>query len=628
MEQKTVFGIDLGTTNSCIARFDCSLINTFEIIEIDNAKTVPSVVAYDEIKNQWLIGESAKNYSKIYPSNAISSIKREMGKNDFSIKLGPHTLNAEEVSSKILSYLKEKTEEKLNIEINDVVITVPAYFNDLQRRATLNAGIMAKLNVLRIINEPTAAALIHEISQTSIFPETSAKTTPLIQKISNSEKWIVYDLGGGTFDVSIIEAKAHYKEVLASTGNNNLGGDNFDNILACHLLEQIIKSNPHLNDHLVALTHNFSLQAKLKNLAEEIKIALSTHSNKEINDFLELSIDTDTDTDILIPIKLSISRDKFQALIEPLVDSTIELLTQALQLANCRIAEISKLLLVGGSTKIPLIKEKLFTALGLHGDSYIDPDTSVALGAAVQAAISAKLNFDNIIIDVSPHSLGVAAFGHIDLIQQLNKNYANYENYLDNESDHGEEDNKNSGKYPKTFIPVIIKNSKLPAIFEKTFYTSFPHQDQIEINIFQGESQNTDENIFIGSFVVNLKPNVKIVPLNLSMEYDLNGIIKISMSSLQKEKIVNSYHMNLHSHTLPPTIRTEAEVETKTSPKPTNYLIAKIEGMLKKQSQVEINDILEQYRLLLADCSTDEQININLDLLENKLYDWIESQPS
>lgn len=622
MEQKTVFGIDLGTTNSCIARFkniddpDLGYLkSTFEIVEIDNANTLPSVVAYDESNQQWLVGESARNYSKLFPSNAVTSIKREMGKIDYKATLGPYTLSAEDISSKILSYLKNKTEEKLGngIKVEDVVITVPAYFNDLQRRSTLNAGIMAGLNVLRIINEPTAAALVHEISCENEHT-----------RLEKCEKWIVYDLGGGTFDVSIIEARAHYKEVLASTGDNNLGGDDFDNILACYILEQIIKDNPQIKDYINDLANNHTIQAKLKYLAEDIKITLSTQSTKEINDFFELELDY---KNIILPIKFTISRNTFQTLIEPFVDSTIELLHQALALANCKIEEISRLLLVGGSTKIPLIKEKLFSAFAIHGDSYIDPDLSVALGAAVQAAISAKLNFDNIVIDVSPHSLGVAAFGHIDIIKQLKT--------CDQDS--------LPSKHPKTFIPVITRNSKLPAKFEKTFYTSFPLQEQIEVNIYQGESQNTEENTFIGNFVANLQPNNRIVPLNLSMEYDLNGIIKISISSLQKEKIVNSYRMDLYLQNIELPPASPSQMPSPMNEISTNFLISKVEGLLgkiKEHSDIDlhIKQMLEQYRSLLNDSTVDDidsdndndsdNSNINIDLLENRLYDWIESQPA
>lgn len=631
MNKKCVFGIDLGTTNSCIAIYGT---NGFEVIEIDNSKTIPSVVAYDQDLNEWLVGESAKNFSKISPSNAALSIKREMGKIDHLIKLGPHTLSPEEISAKILNYLKVSAEKKLSaniedekvdekVEVKDVVITVPAYFNDLQRRATLNAGMLANLNVLRIINEPTAAALIHEISETTLHPH-------LHPHITASEKWIVYDLGGGTFDVSIIEAKPHYKEVLASTGNNLLGGDDFDNILARYVLKQMIKDDLRIKENLNNISNSFAICAKLKCVAEDVKIALSTDSHKEINDFCEFKI-APQDTTITLPIKLSISRDTFQALIEPFIDSTIELVQQALQLANCQINEISRLLLVGGSTKIPFVREKLFTAFALHADSYINPDTSVALGAAVQAAISAKLNFDNIIIDVSPHSLGVAAFGHIDIIKQLSSDEISTDNHYNHNYHH-----------PKTFIPIILRNSKLPASFEKIFYTSFPLQKQIEVAIYQGESQSVEDNIFIGSFIAELKPNKDIIPLNLNMEYDLNGIIKVTISSYQNKEVIISHRMDLKIQVLP---------SSQTETRPTNFLINKVEEILKNSCSsnycseyVQIKQMLEHYRFLLTSFEGDDcchyhqkyynnenndntnNENFSIDFLENKLYDWIESQ--
>ncbi|MBF0208061.1 MAG: Hsp70 family protein [Oligoflexia bacterium] len=563
----TVFGIDLGTTNTCIAQYR---EKKFKIIEIDHAATVPSVVAFDG--KDWLVGQAAKNYSKIDPQSAIASIKRQMGNQLYLKELGGVVLTPVEVAAKILQYVKEKAEAATTVAVKDVVITVPAYFNDYQRQATIEAGKLAGLNILRIVNEPTAASLVYDIGSTTshknygyggAFDGTFIRRDVVGQFghfpcLATEEKWLVYDLGGGTFDVTVLLVREGQKEVLASSGNNFLGGDDFDRRIVGFIVEQIrFKHQVDVSEDLVAA-------ARLKHLAESAKIALSVEVETVLNDVLIFGKEGKR-----IEINITITRLQFEEMIRDLIDSTIDKIKEVLQDANCRSSEINKLLLVGGSTRIPLVKEELKRCFNLEGQDYVDPDLSVALGACIQATICCGFNFDNIVIDVTPHSLGVAVVGELDDQDELllsvedsldelfegkegagrSKSKVN-DCYIYSETDSErkqEEIKKLTRHHPKTFSPVIHRNTKLPAKLVRTYYTMFGGHELIEVAVYQGESENTRENHFVGSFVVNLQPSPAKTAVSLGMEYDLNGMVNITVSQdSQKKAAVKSYRMNLN----------------------------------------------------------------------------------
>ena len=603
--KKNVFGIDLGTTNSCISIYQNK---KFEIIEIDHAKTVPSVIAF--CKNKLLVGIEALNHSKIEPQNAISSIKRHMGDQHYTRLIANQALTPTQVSAKILAYLKEKAQEKLKIDVKDVVITVPAYFNESQRKATIDAGELANFNVLRIINEPTAASLAHDISKSS-FDDSSTQAT-------NQEKWLVYDLGGGTFDVTVLNVKEGLKEVLASDGNNYLGGDDFDEKIVSWIIEQL------QHKQSINLPKDPIILAKLKHFAQDAKIALSTETQFTIIETLQIE-------NKKVDIDLTIKRETFEALISNYIESTIEKVHQALESANCQASEIDKLLLVGGSTKIPIIKESLKNAFNLEGESYIDPDLSVSLGACVQGAISLSLHFDNIIIDVAPHSLGVATMGQLDL--------------FDNEQEYQATDDpieKICQRHPKTFAPVIQRNSRLPAKFVETFYTATDNQSRLEVALYQGESPSTKENLFIGSFLIDLKPVPQNSPVDIGLEYDLNGLIKINVSQEGNKGKISSYKMNLRESVLLNTdskalnhedyfdIDDETTIDhedfleesNQSNKKAMNLLSQRVIETLEQKSNEKISQLLEQYTSLLENDNNEDL----LDEVEDKLYDWLDEQ--
>ncbi|MBF0311934.1 MAG: Hsp70 family protein [Oligoflexia bacterium] len=598
-----VFGIDLGTTNTCVSYFRDYHP---EILPIEGEQTVPSIVAYDNGK--WMIGKHAKNITSKNPANAIFSIKRQMGNPNYSITINEERLDPTAISSKILSYLKECIKRDHNLELSNVVITVPAYFNDSQRRATLQAGIEVGLNVLRIINEPTAASLLYNFALSSTWPTHSLLSPPLSPL--HAEKIIVFDLGGGTFDVTVLLVKQGQYEVLASTGNNYLGGDDFDLKIA-HFLCDFIKIN-----HGIAIDNSLQI-TKLKILAENIKIKLSDLTEVDIDEIIQIGNKE-------IKLKLRITRSQFEAMITPYVESTIEKTNEALREANCTCDEISKFLLVGGSTRIPLLKEKLCTHFGKTISNYFDPDISVALGASIQAAICAGLKVDSIIIDVSSHTLGVAAMGEIDSLVESTAHAKVKEAILAESQQHANTTNDHPGnRHPKTFVPVILRGTRLPARNIKTFYTSFDNQEHVEVAIYQGESKSTLENLFIGSFSVNLLPSSAGTPIHIRMEYDLNGIVKINIAQNTCDNNIYHYHFNLNA----PSSATVCEPFTlNNSPfAETNEASRQLLLFLQKNSPLCSHGIMEQGHALLNDylsalkCADDDR----LDSLEITIHNFI-----
>ncbi len=621
MNHKTVYGIDLGTTNCCISR---AYHKKFEVIEIDNSKVVPSVIAHDGEK--WIVGNSALNYSKIDPERSLASIKRHIGDSQYRKKIGDTCLTPVEVSAKILEYIKQKAQEKVGEKIEDVVITVPAYFNNVQRHATVTAGKMAGLNVLRIINEPTAASLVFDLGTTSSDSDLTS-TDPV------EEKWLVYDLGGGTFDVTILSAKEGIKEVLASTGNNFLGGDDFDQKIVSWLIDKIRDS------HGVDVSHDQVSCAKLKHLAEEAKVELSIETKKDIVEVLEIEGKK-------INLKFTLTREQFEFMIQDYIDSTIEKTKQALQDANCTPEEISKLLLVGGSTRIPLVSRQLDQKLGLKGQSYIDPDLAVSLGASVQAAICSGLSFENIVIDVAPHTLGIAAMGYLDFEHEGNDIFPPVPKAIGNSKETAPIDPLELAKnrHPRTFAPVISRNSRLPSKFVEKFRTGYENQSTIEVAVYQGESPNTKDNLFVGSFRAQIAPAPIGSEVHIGMEYDLNGVVKINVAQGEGGVHAHSHKMDLYQSALLNTdtkglksnfldydyAHEDEDSDDHVCPEETKQLDSKImnllvqkveESLADRTGQEEARQLLKQYMVSLNNNDDDE-----MDTLEDKLHDWLDSQ--
>ena len=576
-----ICGIDLGTTNSCIAVIQPR--GEPQVIHVDGRATMPSVVACRD--GEWLVGEAARNHLWVAPHEAVASIKRKMDDPQYRVTLGGESLSPMDVSAKILAALAQAAQASLQSPVRKVVITVPAWFKESQRQATLAAGQRAGLEVIQIINEPTAAAIAHQ-------------NIPIAE--GDEEKWLVYDLGGGTFDVSVLSVTSAAYEVLASQGNTFLGGDDFDR----RLQDKFVA---HLRDcHNIDPTTDATAQARLALLAEKTKIQLSGDVSVDIKEPVVVAGKT-------YLLDLMITREAFESLIDDLLESTIEKAKQTLADAGIHASSIKRLLLVGGSTRIPVIAERLAQQFGLEPESWVDPDLSVAIGACVRGAISEGAVFERSVVDICPHSLGIAVLGEEDIDADMAP--------IEGENAH-----------PLTFASLVRRNSRLPAQFVRTFYKTHDHQERVVVAVYQGESSNTRHNTFIGEFEVDLH-NHHDATLDVRFAYDVNGTIKITVKEGGDQKAVvytmdlsRSADENSDLNTFSEHEVLDGEVSAvDDSPEVTNYLIEKVSQRLKSEGDAApdtMHELLTQYKTMLEQDSDE-----GLDDVEDRLYEWIEGQP-
>ncbi len=461
-----IIGIDLGTTNSEVAWVENGQAR---IIADQGEKILPSVVGVDD-QGSILVGETARNQYLLYPERTVKSVKRLMGQ-DTQVNMAGETYRPQEISAMILKRLKAIAEQHLGHSVSKAVITVPAYFSDAQRQATREAGEIAGLDVVRMINEPTAAALVYGAGKTE------------------AKRMLVYDLGGGTFDVSVVNIQNGVVEVLSSHGDNHLGGDDFDQQIINHI-ESHLKT-----EHGLDIIGDSKAMARITRAAERAKIELSSQPFVRIEE--EYLTEQDGNP---VHLALELARSDYENLIEHFIDATLDAVHIALQGAKLTATDINDIILVGGSTRTPCIRERLFDQFGFEPHGEVDPDLCVALGAATQAAMIQGISVDTVLVDVTPYTYGTSALG-----------------YLDGEIS------------PFRFVPIIHKNSVLPARHSEAFQTVYDGQDKVIVRIFQGEDPDAGNNIEIGEFTVE---NLKDVPagntITLTLELDLNGLLKVS----------------------------------------------------------------------------------------------------
>jgi molecular chaperone DnaK len=464
-----IVGIDLGTTNSAVAFVQDGQPR---ILSKGNQRIIPSVVASSK-QAGWLVGRPALNQYVLDPDNTVRSIKRQMGSPE-RVKLGGREFSPQEISAFILRELKTIAEEDLGRPVNSAVITVPAYFTNAQRTATEEAGQIAGLEVVRIINEPTAAALAYGLNQ------------------EEDQLALIYDLGGGTFDVSLVEMTGGVVEVRASHGNTHLGGDDFDEVLAERVGKQFFKK------HQISLKDNRVAMARLNRAAEMAKIQLS--------DFPEVCLREEylvEQNGRPLHLESIVSRPEFEELIEPFLDQTLESLEQVFNDANLGVDDLSRVLLVGGSTRMPIVWNLLANHTGLEPDVEIDPDEVVALGAAVQAAIIAGQPVDSILVDVTPYSLGIETAMRIGSGQII----------------------------PDIYDALIHRNTTIPVTKEQIFQAVHPHQETVQVKVYQGEAPVASANTLLGEFIIEgLKPEFPGEPasVNVRFDFDVNGMLHVS----------------------------------------------------------------------------------------------------
>ena len=468
-----VLGIDLGTTNSVVAIIEDGQPR---IIPVAGERLLPSVVGLDA-NGSLLVGRHAYNQWGVSPERTVRSVKRLMGSGK-NVEMAGTSYTPQEISAFILRRIREAAAAYLGEDVQRAVITVPAYFNEPQRQATIEAGEIAGLQVERILNEPTAAALAYGYGRDN-------GGQPLRVR--------VYDLGGGTFDVSVIELDGEIVDVIATAGNNHLGGDDFDSMLADLLADEFER------DHKIDLRQNHQAWARLWRAAEEAKIELSSVPYATVN----LEYIASDKKGRPLHIQREIEREEFEGLIGNLLEGTLDAIDKALADANLEAGDLDRVLLVGGSTRIPAVWSLITAHLGQEPHSEIDPDAAVALGAAVQAGIVAGEAIDAILVDVTSFSLGIEA--------------ATFRGGRFND-DH--------------FVPLIRRNTAVPVQKSEMFNTMFPGQKAIHVKVYQGESSVASANVLLGDFMFDdLKPNRGdgLTEVTVNFQLDINGILNVTV---------------------------------------------------------------------------------------------------
>ncbi|MEB3024230.1 MULTISPECIES: molecular chaperone DnaK [unclassified Parvimonas] len=565
-----IIGIDLGTTNSAVAVMEGG--EPTIIANVEGNRTTPSVVAFAK-NGERLVGETAKRQAITNAGRTITSIKREMG-TDYKVKIDDKEYSPEEISAMILQKIKSDVESYLGETVSEAVITVPAYFTDSQRQATKDAGKIAGLDVKRIINEPTAAALAYGMD-----------------KDTEQHKIMVFDLGGGTFDVSILEIGDGVFEVLSTRGNNRLGGDDFDEVLMNYMISEFKKENG------IDLSKDVTAMQRLKDAAEKAKKELSTTMTTNVNLPFITAVDGAP-----VHLNMDIKRAKFEELASDLIDKTLVPVREALSDAGLTASEIDKVLLVGGSTRIPAVQDAVKKLIGKDPQKDINPDECVAIGAAIQGGVLTGEVKDLLLLDVTPLSLGIETMGGV-------------------------------------MTRLIERNTTIPAKKSQIFSTAADGQTAVDIHVLQGEREFAHDNTTLGRFQLTGIPAAPrgVPQIEVTFDIDANGIVNVHAKDLgsgNEQKITITASTKLSEDEINKKVR-EAEqfaqedkkkkevVETKNNAESLIYQTEKtlkdLEGKISEDEKSAVNAKLEDLKSAITTDNV-EDIKAKNDALTQEFY--------
>lgn len=551
-----IIGIDLGTTNSEVA-----IISNGQVTLLDcepNSQVLPSIVGLDDHQTL-LVGTPAKNQYALHPQRTIKSIKRQMGE-AIKVNLGEQDYTPQEISAMILSQLKQAAQKALGKTVSKAVITVPAYFSDVQRQATRDAGEIAGLEVVRIINEPTAAALAYQMDD------------------DQDRKVLVYDLGGGTFDVSIVSQAQGVVEVLASHGNNRLGGDDFDQKLVAAIYHQLEQQSIDIQGDPRAI-------ARIEKAAEQAKIALSNQPYVTIE---AEYITSDAH------LSFEFSRHDYEQLITPYIDETLNAIHTALDGAQLSASDIDEVILVGGSSRTPLVHQRLKEVFGMVPRGDINPDLCVASGAAIVAGTIAGDTISPVLVDITPYSFGTSAVDELDGLQ-----------------------------YGHCYCPLIDKYTPLPVSKSDVFFTMAYGQSAVDVEVFQGEDEDALQNIKIGEFMITgLDPEAPPGnPIIINLNIDINGILKVTAqeknSGLSKSITIDNALSNFEQDQLE-TAKERVQsffAQPESTDEQDKHHEPLPSGALSHQQSVQAQTLIEKAKRLLDDANSDDRDDL-IDISE------------